>query len=201
VYKVEILLNILKVWQNCGIGLNTRLFYDRNILPQNNLRGNWKVDSRMNSEEKNLSLADALVKLDESWSRLSRQIAQELKAQYAAVPPGHLLLLQLLDAYGSQRMTELATMLGMSTSGTTLLVDRAIEGKLVKRERDAVDRRGVWVAIDQAGQDLLQHVRQLRAQLLVSYLPEVEAENVERFIVLLEKIAQSATNLSSRNTQ
>jgi DNA-binding MarR family transcriptional regulator len=163
----------------------------------------WQLesDSRMNSEEKNLSLADALVKLDESWSRLSRQIAQELKAQYAAVPPGHLLLLQLLDAYGSQRMTELATMLGMSTSGTTLLVDRAIEGKLVKRERDAVDRRGVWVAIDQAGQELLQHMRQLRAQLLVSYLPEVEAENVERFIALLEQIAQSATNLSSRNTQ
>jgi DNA-binding MarR family transcriptional regulator len=163
----------------------------------------WQLesDSRMNSEEKNLSLADALVKLDESWSRLSRQIAQELKAQYAAVPPGHLLLLQLLDAYGSQRMTELATMLGMSTSGTTLLVDRAIEGKLVKRGRDAVDRRGVWVAIDQAGQELLQHMRQLRAQLLVSYLPEVEAENVERFIALLEQIAQSATNLSSRNMQ
>jgi DNA-binding MarR family transcriptional regulator len=146
----------------------------------------------MDSAGQTLSLADALVKLDETWVRLSRQIAQELKAQYAAVPPGHLLLIQLLDTFGPQRMTDLAALLGMSTSGTTLLVDRAVEGKLVKRDRDEVDRRGVWVVIDQGGQELLEHVRQLRAQLLVSYLPELDPVHVEHLIALLEQMTQSA---------
>lgn len=146
----------------------------------------------------NLPLADALVRLDESWARLSRQIAQELKAEYASLPPGHLLLLQLLDVYGPQRMTELATMLGMSTSGATLLVDRAIQAQLVKRDRDPVDRRGVWVVIDQAGQALLARIREGRAKLLVSYLPELDADHVEHFVALLEQITQAATTPVTR---
>jgi DNA-binding MarR family transcriptional regulator len=140
----------------------------------------------------NVPLADALVKLDESWTCLSRQIAQELKAQYASVPPGHLLVLQILDVYGPQRMTELATMLGMSVGGTTLLVDRMSGEELVKRDRDPVDRRGVWVVIDQRGQELLERVRQRRAQLLVSYLPDLDAEHVEHLVTLLEQMAQAA---------
>jgi len=152
----------------------------------------------MEYAEDNLSLAAALVRLDESWLRLSRQIAQELKAHYDSVPPGHLLLLQILDAYGPQRMTELANMLGMSTSGTTLLVDRAIKGNLVRRDRDPVDRRGVWVVIDQGGQDLLQRMRQTRAHLLVSYLPELDASHVKHLVALLEEMTQSAANLQTR---
>lgn len=151
----------------------------------------------MKDGEKQL-LADAWIKMDESWVRLSRQIAQELKASYAAVPPGHLLLLQLLDAYGPQRMTELANMLGMSTSGTTLLVHRAIEAQLVKRDRDPVDRRGVWVELDRGGQQLLEGVRQQRAQLLVSYLPELDAADIEHFVALLEQIARAVANPSAR---
>jgi DNA-binding MarR family transcriptional regulator len=152
----------------------------------------------MSRADQNASLADALVRLDETWVRLSRQIAQELKAQYAAVPPGHLLLIQLLDTFGPQRMTDLATLLGMSTSGTTLLVDRAVEGKLVRRDRDEVDRRGVWVVIDQEGQELLQHVRKLRAQLLVSYLPDLDPVHVEHLTALLEQMTQFAINPALR---
>jgi DNA-binding MarR family transcriptional regulator len=148
----------------------------------------------------NLPLADALVRLDESWTRLSRQLAQELKAHYAAVAPGHLLLIQLLDTFGPQRMTELATMLGMSVSGTTLLVDRAVEGQLVKRDRDPVDRRGVWVVIDQGGQELLQQVRHRRAQLLVSHLPELDADHVDHLVALLDQITQSASIQLARTT-
>jgi DNA-binding MarR family transcriptional regulator len=152
----------------------------------------------MNYTAENLPLADALVKLDETWTRVSRQMAHELKAEYTAVPPGHLLLIQLLDAFGPQRMTDLATMLGMSTSGATLLVDRAVEGQLVKRDRDPVDRRGVWVVIDQGGQELLARVRYLRAQLLSSYLPDLDAERVEQLIELVDQMAQAATKLPSR---
>jgi DNA-binding MarR family transcriptional regulator len=91
-------------------------------------------------------------------------------------------------------MTELATTLGMSTSGTTLLVDRAIAGQLVKRDRDPVDRRGVWVVLDQGGQELLERVRKQRAALLVSYLPELNAAHVEDLTALLEQITQVTTN-------
>jgi len=86
----------------------------------------------------------------------------------------------------------------MSTSGTTLLVDRAIRGNLVRRDRDPVDRRGVWVVIDQGGQELLQRMRQTRAHLLVSYLPELDAGHVEHLVALLEEMTQSAANLQTR---
>ena len=137
-------------------------------------------------------LAAALVTLDEAWARLSRQLAAHLKAHYAAVPPGQLLLLQLLDTFGPQRMSDLAAMLGMSQSGATLLVDRAIEAQLVGRTRDVADRRGVWVQIDAQGDAMLDNVRRARAQLLASYLEEVGSEDVQGCIDLFNRITAAA---------
>lgn len=140
------------------------------------------------SEEK-ADLSERWVRLEEAWARVSRQVSAELNAQYAAVPAGQALLLQLLDAFGPQRMSDLATLLGMSHGGCTLLVDRAQAAALVKRVRDEADRRVVWVEMDEQGEALLVEMRRARAQIIARYVARLDPNAVEALAALLERIA------------
>jgi DNA-binding MarR family transcriptional regulator len=68
-------------------------------------------------------------------------------------------LVQLEEAGGSSRMTELAGRILASKSGLTRVVDRMEEAGLVRRERPADDRRVILVCITPAGLEALQVAR------------------------------------------
>ena len=89
----------------------------------------------------------ALIRLDEAWNRLSRQIAADIKEQPLTIPLGQAYLLRLLDKRGPISMSELAASLGVKLSGCTALVDRAVEAGWVERKRDPADRRVVRVEV------------------------------------------------------
>src|SRR6266478_6461180 len=55
------------------------------------------------------------------------------------------------------RMTELSDRVRLSPSGLTRLVDRLVEGGLVKRGRCASDRRGSYAILTSAGKVRLRH--------------------------------------------
>jgi DNA-binding MarR family transcriptional regulator len=58
---------------------------------------------------------------------------------------------------GRLRMTELSDRVRLSPSGLTRLVDRLVEGGLVKRGRCASDRRGSYAILTSAGKVRLRH--------------------------------------------
>ncbi|HXF60367.1 MAG TPA: MarR family winged helix-turn-helix transcriptional regulator [Caldilineaceae bacterium] len=149
------------------------------------------------SEEK-ADLAEMWVRLEEAWARVSRQISAELNTQYAAVPAGQALLLQLLDAFGPQRMSDLATLLGMSHGGCTLLVHRAQAAALVKRVRDGADRRVVWVEMDGQGEALLAEMRRARAQIIAHYITQLDPSVVKTLAELLERITLAFSKAPER---
>jgi DNA-binding MarR family transcriptional regulator len=68
-------------------------------------------------------------------------------------------LVQLEEAGGSCRMTDLAGRILASKSGLTRVIDRMEEAGLVQRERPREDRRVILVAITPAGLEALQAAR------------------------------------------
>jgi DNA-binding MarR family transcriptional regulator len=68
-------------------------------------------------------------------------------------------LVQLEEAGGACRMTELADRILASKSGLTRVVDRMEEAGLVRRERPQDDRRAIYVVATPDGREALQAAR------------------------------------------
>jgi DNA-binding MarR family transcriptional regulator len=133
----------------------------------------------------------ALIRLDEAWSRLSRQISADIKEYPLAVPRSQVYLLRLLDRHGAISMSEMANSLGITMSGCTALVDRAVEAGWVERQRDPNDRRVVLVGVSSAGEQTLTHIREARARILARYLIRLEVDEIVTLTNLLERTAEA----------
>lgn len=136
----------------------------------------------------------ALIRLDEAWSRLSRQILADIKEYPLSIPRSQVYLLRLLDRRGPISMSEMANSLGISLSGCTALVDRAVEAGWVERRRDPNDRRVVLVGVSPAGEQALTQIRQTRARILARYLTRLEADEIETLANLLDRAAEAITS-------
>jgi DNA-binding MarR family transcriptional regulator len=89
--------------------------------------------------------------------------------------------LVVLAAAGPQGMAELAAVLAVNPSTATRLCDRLVRKGLVRRHRQAGDRRLVRIALTAAGRDLVAEVtRRRRAELarLLGALPPGQHEPV-----------------------
>jgi DNA-binding MarR family transcriptional regulator len=103
--------------------------------------------------------------------------------------------LVVLAARGPQGTAELAAALSVNPSTVTRLCDRLVRKGLVRRHRQAGDRRSVRIALTAAGRDLVAEVtRQRRAELarLLSALPPGQHE---RLIAAFRAFAAAAGEL------
>jgi DNA-binding MarR family transcriptional regulator len=90
------------------------------------------------------------------------------------------------------QMSDLASILGVSTSTVSELVERLVDAGLATRREDPVDRRHVVVGITEAGVGLLDRFRELgsnRFRDLISDLDASEVALVHRSIDLLTAAA------------
>jgi DNA-binding MarR family transcriptional regulator len=123
-----------------------------------------------------------------------RQISAELKeCQPYKIPLSQVYLLRLLDWRGDLSMSEIANSLGITLSGCTALVDRAVEAGWVERKGDPKDRRVVLVSVSQAGEQALAEIRQIRAQILARYLTRRESAEIEALVDLISRAAEAFT--------
>lgn len=83
----------------------------------------------------------------------------ELQDERALTLRWYDVLVQLEEAGGSCRMTDLAGRILASKSGLTRVIDRMEEAGLVQRERPRDDRRVILVAITPAGLEALEAAR------------------------------------------
>lgn len=134
----------------------------------------------------------ALIRLDEAWSRLTRQISADIKDYSLSIPLSQIYLLRLLDRRGALTMTALANSLGITLSGCTAVVDRAVEAGWVERKRDPADRRVVLVGVSPDGERALDDVRQTRARIFARYLTRLEPDEIETLTNLLSRVAEAA---------
>jgi DNA-binding MarR family transcriptional regulator len=133
----------------------------------------------------------ALIRLDEAWSRLSRQISADVKEYPQCVPQSQVYLLRLLDRRGDLSMSEMANSLGITLSGCTALVDRAVQAGWVERKRNPHDRRVVLVGVSPEGERALDQIRQRRAGVFARYLTRLKPDEIETLANLLSRVAEA----------
>jgi len=101
-------------------------------------------------------------------------------------------MLLLLAARGSMISTDLASACGVNASTVTHAVDAGIERGLMRRERNAVDRRLVDIAVTPAGKRMAERVRALIGELARGALEGVHHPDLA---VLAASLAQVTRNL------
>jgi DNA-binding MarR family transcriptional regulator len=145
----------------------------------------------MAEEQIEEKLQTALIRLDEVWSRLIRQISADIKEHPQPIPLSQIYLLRLLDRRGALSMSDLSNSLGVSMSACTALVDRAVAEGWAERQRSSTDRRVVLVGVSPAGEQTLAQIRQARARILARYLTQLEPEEIETLVNLFNRVAES----------
>jgi len=145
----------------------------------------------MNEKQLEEKIQTALIRLDEVWSRLIRQVSADIKEYPFTIPLSQIYLLRLLDRRGALNMSELANSLGISMSGCTALVDRAAAEGWVERQRNPNDRRVVLVGVSPAGEQTLTQIREVRARILAKYLTRLEPMEIEVLVNLFNRVAES----------
>ncbi|HSL76649.1 MAG TPA: MarR family transcriptional regulator [Candidatus Limnocylindrales bacterium] len=108
--------------------------------------------------------------------------------------------LHLIAATGETRMSRLVSLLGVSISTVSGLVDRLVDRGFVTRHDDPADRRQVVIAATPAGTAFLDQMRDLgNAQFreLIARLRPDELRTVRRSIEILSRVADEATAVSA----
>ena len=115
----------------------------------------------------------------------------ELRDEHGLTLRWYDVLVQLDEADGSCRMSELAGRILASKSGLTRVIDRMEGEGLVRRERPPEDRRVILVAITQEGRDALEAARAVHrrgiGEHFVQQLGERDLAALER---LLGKVSE-----------
>lgn len=121
--------------------------------------------------------------------RLIREVSKSVRKTWNFNLTGpQLQLLDLLDAKGPLRMSELAEEIGISQSGATALVDRMLKGGYITRTRSDKDRRVVSIAITEAGKALLETFSQARDEAIEKFFRKLNPKERAVFIRLCQKM-------------
>ena len=97
-------------------------------------------------------------------------------------------LLMKLQSYGSQRISDLAQILGTKPSSTTLSVQRLERDRLVQRTRDLEDERVVRVNLTEKGMENCNTWREEQLNALSEILLPLNLSEQRAFLDLLLKI-------------
>jgi len=103
-------------------------------------------------------------------------------------------VLYLLEAAGELHMSELVTMLGVSLSTVSGLVDRLVDQGLAERREDPVDRRQVVVVPTAAAATLTDRFRELNQRQLLALLDVLSDEELVVVAQAIEVLARAAAS-------
>ena len=96
--------------------------------------------------------------------------------------------LEILEADGDLRMTELAGKMGITTGSLTVLVDRLERGGFVVRKPHETDRRSIRVSLTAEGRRLFAEHHKLHDQLTQEILCALQPEEAGQFAAMLSRI-------------
>jgi DNA-binding MarR family transcriptional regulator len=100
---------------------------------------------------------------------------------------------------GPRRITELAGLEGLAQPTMTSLVKQLEQQGLVRRDRQADDRRVVLVHLTDIGAAVLADYRARVRELLGSYLAEIPDEQVDELAAATDTLAQLVGLLQKRH--
>lgn len=99
-------------------------------------------------------------------------------------------ILKYIDARGRCTSTELADTFGVGKSSITAMTTRMVDKGLLQRTRDQGDRRVVYLTMTEQGQRNYGIVQDQIISTVSKYLVHFEADEVEGFISVFERLAR-----------
>jgi DNA-binding MarR family transcriptional regulator len=133
-----------------------------------------------------------LEQLDRTFYDVARYFIHQLLADVDdSISPKQFIMLRAL--YGKKRCTvsDLAAEVGLSTSATTISLNRLMKCGLIDRVRCEDDRRVVWVALSPDAVPRIQAYLERRKILLTKMTACFSDEELSQFHALLSKIRSS----------
>lgn len=103
--------------------------------------------------------AERAFELEQVMSQVYRRLGREMtQCLDGGLTPAQFFVLRLLKQRGRATVSEVAEWLGVTRSAITGMADRLKEAELIDRDRDAADRRVVWLVLTARGEDRLVEV-------------------------------------------
>lgn len=129
-------------------------------------------------------LDDVMSQIDDLMSYQRRSFCAHGPHRELSLP--QLFLLVTLHERGTLTVSALAELLGVTAPSASALIDRMEERGLVARDRDALDRRVVHVAISEAGHTLLDEMMGMRRDRVRQVLSRMDPEELRHVIGALQ---------------
>ncbi|GAB3065475.1 hypothetical protein GCM10027053_30740 [Intrasporangium mesophilum] len=102
----------------------------------------------------------AWLTLTRTHARLWDQVEAQMRQHTGLTMPRYDVLMQLENAGGRLRLTDLAEAVVLSPSGLSKLLDRMSESGLVNREQDPDDARSTFATITPSGRAIVRQARE-----------------------------------------
>lgn len=129
--------------------------------------------------------------LAELLDRLHRRIRSEAREALRPlnVTPGQMRALRTVArADGPLRMSELAELLGIARRSTTTVVDQLVERRLLRRQADHADGRGVAVTTTPAGRELIAATAAERQRVAEQLLAPLTSEERRQLAAAVHRV-------------
>lgn len=135
---------------------------------------------------------EKITRILDAFDGISRVFAaMESFSGNASISKPEILALETISREEGLMMSDLGNRLDISLSTATGIIDRLINKKLVKRERNGEDRRIVRVMLTNKGKKTNQEYQEQKKEIFGRMLGTLEPEEQREFINFLEKIAGS----------
>ncbi|AWX57006.1 MarR family transcriptional regulator [Brevibacillus brevis] len=138
----------------------------------------------------NMSRASKLEELDRVFVEIARFFINNWLEE-ESISPKQFILLRVLHQKGRSTVSELATILKLSNSATTIALNRLVKAGFIDRVRDEQDRRVVWVTLSQQAIPTLEGLLCDRRALVGKLLENLNDDELEQFTYFLRKMQQS----------
>jgi len=136
----------------------------------------------------------------EDWGNILQRIMTSYDDISKSINPKGLLKINLTSAQiklltcftdkDEFTMTELSSNLGVSMPTMTAMVDRLFNSKMVRRERDSIDRRVVRARLTDSGRGVLRKLMRIRRKEMEKILMNLSTEEMKNFLTSIEMVAR-----------
>lgn len=137
------------------------------------------------------------------WHKILKDYKLHMDSKLApTLTDAQLTVLELLQERDAMKPSDLAPHLATSPAAVTMLLDRMEKHNLIVRERDASDRRIVWVSITETGKQETQRGLKIRSDFFAEALDPISSHNQQLLLYLMGKMAvapavEEATSVQS----
>ena len=136
---------------------------------------------------------DTPARLRSTIARLHRRLRPTAAGRAAGLTPTRMSLLHTINRLGPIRLSDLAAEEGINPTMLSRIVGDLVEGDLIERVCDPLDRRAALVRTTREGRKLIERMRRERTDvvsLALDGLSPSELRALERALPALERVAE-----------